>query len=802
MPKLLRSLLKSPVYTLIAVAALALGIGANTVLFSAISTLFLRPLPFADSDRLVRIYSSFAERGLERTNVSWPRFKAWAEQQRSFSHFAAQSFTGFTLTGTGEPERLQAMRVTGDFLPALGVQPVLGRGFTAEEQAPGGANAILVSHGFWQRRLGGSADAIGKTLTLDGKPHTVVGVLPASVGFPWQQFQIWAPRVYEQEGVPPELVERGTGYLLLLGRLKPGVTVAQATEEMKVITSRYGAAFPEKVDAKTGSVVVPWLEDLVGDQRPMFITLLAAVGCVLLVACANVANLLLARFTARRKETAIRVALGASRRQIAVQFLAESVLLSALAGGLGILLASWGLPVLARLGQDFSPRLTEVRLDLAVLGFAVLLSLLTGVVLGIVPALQASRTDANEALKDSSRGSTAGRHRGRFRSILLVAEVAMSLVLLVGAALLIDSFRRLQHVDPGFKPQGLTTFFVGLPAASYPDVNRQSLFYQTLLEKLSALPGVTHASAASSLPIAAGGFSRSPAAVEGRALPPVGERLLTVRSTITPGHFTALGIPLKQGRDFTWRDRDGQVNVVIINETMARQLFPGENPVGRRLITGIASVPREIVGVVGDVRSENLTLTPGAEMYYPAAQIDGAFLSVVVRSERSTASLRPEIVATLHSLDPGLPVGDIDAYPKLLAQAVSDRRLATWLLGGFALLALVLAGMGLYSVIAYGVAQRTNEFGIRMALGAKPSAVIGLVLREGLRLTAIGLLVGLGVAFALTHLMQTLLFEVSATDPLVFAFVAVFLLVVATLACLVPAISATKVDPISALRAE
>ena len=802
MQHVLRQLAKSPGYTALAVGALALGIGANTVLFSTINTLFLRPLAFHEPAQLVHVWGSFPERGLEQADVSWPRFTAWRDSQQVFSEFAAQAFTGFTLTGRGDPENLAAMRVTANFFATLGVQPLLGRSFSADDDRPGGANVALLSHGFWQKHFGGDKNALGQLLVLNGTPFTIIGVLPPTLGFPFAQQQVWVPRVFEPEFLPPDIVQRGTGYLTLLARLKPGLSLAQAEENFHVIDKSYGAANPEKVDAKAGLHVFNFQEDLVGGQRPMFLTLLAAVGCVLLIACANVANLLLARFTARRKEIAIRTALGATRARLVAQFLAESVLLAALAGALGVLLAVWGLDVLARVGVNFIPRITELSLDARVLGFAVALSLLTGLVLGVVPALHASRTDPNESLKDASRGSSGGRHRGRFRSALLVTEVALSLMLLVGAALLLDSFRRLQNVAPGFRSDDTTVFNLVLPAGSYPDLARQSLFFQNALEKIHALPGVTHAAGTSTLPGAGNGFTRSPAAVEGRPLPAVSDRKITLRSTTLPGFFAALDIPMKQGRDFTWRDRSDAPNVVIINETLAKEFFPNENPLGRRLITGIQSIPREIVGVAADVRSQNISLPPGAEMYYSAAQLDGAFLNFVIRSPRPAASLRSEIVAAIRTLDAGLPVVGVQPYSDVLAQSIADRRLSMLLLGGFAALALALAGMGIYSVIAYGIAQRTHEFGIRLALGAAGGDVVALVMKEGLRLALLGLGIGLAAAFALTRLMQNLLFEVSATDPAVFFGVALFVCAIAAFACFIPARRATKIDPMVALRAE
>jgi putative ABC transport system permease protein len=797
----LRQLLRQPGFTILAVVALALGIGANTVLFSAINTLFLRPLSYPQPEQLVRVWGSFPERGLDRTNVSWPRYSAWRDQQQSFSEFAAQAFTGFTLTGRGDPENLQGIRVTANFFPTLGVQPLLGRTFTTDDDRPGGPNVAILSHVFWQKRFGGDNNILGQAIVLNGTPFTVIGVMPAALKFPFAQNQVWLPRVFEEEGLPPDIIQRGTGYLLTLGRLKPGVTLAQADEQLHVIDKRYAAANHEKVDSKAGVHVFSFHEDLVGQQRPMMLTLFAAVGCVLLVACANVANLLLARFTARRKEIAIRTALGATRTRIVMQFLAESVLTAGIAGVLGVLLAVWGLDLLKKVAENFIPRVLEISLDLYVLGFAVGLSLVTGLVLGLVPALHASRSDPIDSLKDSSRGTT-GRQAGRLRAGLLVTEVALSLVLLVGAVLLIDSFRRLQNVEPGFQAEGVTTFFVGLPPGSYPDIERQALFFQNAIEKIKALPGVANAAAGSNLPAAGNGNTRSPAAVEGRPLPPVSDRTITVRSTISPGFFETLGVQIKQGRDFNWRDRAGAPDVVIINETMAKKLFPGENPIGHRLITGIASIPREIVGVSADVRSEDLSLPPGAEMYYPSAQLDGAFLSVIVRSARPAASLRTELVAAIHGLDPGLPIDQVQPYSEILAQASADRRLSMYLLGGFAGLALALAGMGIYSVIAYGVAQRTNEFGIRFALGAAARDVIGLVMKEGLRLAVVGLVVGLALSFAITRLMRRLLFEVSPTDPMLYSGVALFICTVAALACFVPALRATRIDPMQALRTE
>ncbi len=800
MTQALRSLLKSPGYTVLAVLALALGIGANTVLFSAINAVFLRPLPFPEAHRLLRIHTVFADRGMAEAAVSWPRFTALRDQQDRLTGVAATAFGGFTLTGRGDPEQVPGQRATHNLFSVLGVQPVLGRAFTAEEDAPGGPEVVMLSHAFWRKHFAQAPEVIGGTVILDGRPRTIVGVLPP-LPFPFDQPEVWAPRVFEADGIPPELRDLGTGYLNVIARTKPGITLEQAAEQLRVIHSRYAAANPEKVDAKAGINPLSLQEDMVGEQRPMLMTLLAAVGCVLLVACANVANLLLARFAARRKEIAVRVALGATRTRLAVQFLTESVLTAAVAGAFGILLALWGIGILRQAAAPFLPRADELDLDWRVLGFAVAVTLLTGVALGLVPACQAAATSSAEALKDSARGSTGGRRAGRFRNGLVVLEVALSLVLLVGASLLTGSFLRLQHVETGFRTDGISTFFLALPPSQYADQHRQALFFQQALERIKALPGVTQAVATNGLPVVGGG-ARSPAAADGESLPPMAQRLLTRRNTTTPGFFATFDVPLLRGRDFTWADRAGAPNVVIINERLAKRLFPDQDPIGRRIITGIQSIPREVVGVFADMRSQNLAEPVLEEMFYPAMQVDGAFLTVAVRSERPAESLRPELVAAVRAVDPGLPVQNVQTFAEQLSGTLADRQLAMYLLGGFAALALILAGMGIYSVIAYGVTQRTNEFGIRIALGAEPATVVRMVLREGVALAALGLLVGTVLAASSARFMQGLLFDVSAGDPLVFAGVALFLVLVTVLACLFPARAATKVDPLRALRAD
>ena len=798
-----RQLRKTPGFTLIALLTLALGIGANVAIFSAINTLFLRPLNFAEPDRLVRLWSSFPDRGLDQANLSYPRYEYLRDQLDGVTDLSAQAFTGFVLTGRGEPQQALANSVSDRFFPLLGVSAQLGRTFRPEENLPGAARVTVLSHGFWQRQFNRDPAAIGQSLTLNGVPHTIIGVLPASFGFPFDQTPLWVARPFELDGFPPDLIQRGSGYLVVTGRLKPGVTLERLNEQMKLVGARYAADHPEKVDTNAPMFARDFHEDLTGNQRPTFIVLLSAVGLVLLIACANIANLFLVRLTSRRKEIAIRTALGATRSGIVRLFLTECVLLSFTAGLLGAGLAYWGVDALARVAGDFIPRAVEISIDGQVLAFALVLSLLTGLALGLVPSWQASHTDINETLKDAGRGSTSASAKG-LRGLLYVGEVALSLVLLAGAALLLSSFIRLQQVAPGMRTDGITTFNIPLSPGQYPDLARQTAFYEQLVEKIGALPGVTGVSGTDFLPVVVGGNgTQSPFALEGESLPPVNQRLLAVRPNTFPGYFGVMGIPIKQGRDFTWRDREKTPNVAIISESVAKRLFPnGENPIGRRLITGIASVPREIVGVVGDVRTQGLAAAPRDQMYYPSAQLGDGFFAVVVRSDRPAASLRQELIDAVHAIDPGIPIDRVDDFSALVSASVADRRLVMALVGSFAALALGLAGLGIYGVIAYSVTQRTTEIGVRMAMGATPGTIIRQVLGESLRLTGVGLAIGLIATLSLTRLLQAQLFEVKASDPLILAGVSVFLVAIAALASWLPARRAARIDPLVALRGE
>ncbi|HYV20978.1 MAG TPA: ABC transporter permease [Verrucomicrobiae bacterium] len=795
-----RLLFKSAGSTLLAVLALALGIGANTAMFSIINTLFLRPLPFVEPERVVQLTSHLPERQLDNAPFSLPRYGVVQDHQQVFSHLSVAAFTPFTMTGHGDPEQLQGVMVSADTMPLLGVQPLQGRDFSAEEQAKGGPDVVLISERLWRRLFDGSPDAIGRALTLDGRPHTVIGILPPSLSrFPFNQIDLWAPRPEEVPFLVPAQVDNGAFAFQVLGRLKPGVTLEQARENVKVLAAAYKADHPKNVDAPSQAVVTPWLESLVGNQRRTFAILFAAVGCVLLIACANVANLLLARFTGRRKEIAVRIALGASRGAVIRPFLIESVMVAAGGALLGLLLAQWGLDAFLSVGRDFVPRSIEIGIDPVVLAFTAALALLTGLVMGLVPALQAAKPDVNEELQSASRGSTAGVAASRFRKGLLTAEIALSFVLLVSAGLLLASFARLQRVAPGFQPDGLFVGGINVPMNRYPTDDDLAGFYRRLLERMAALPGVTSVALSDALPLS-GAVPVAPVAVVGKDLAPMSERPSGLRHLVSPGMFKTLGIPLRQGRDFDERDRPNIPHVVIVNETMAHQFFGTENPIGRHLITGMGQIESEIVGVVADNHSIDLTSAPVAEYFLPTLQRPENFNALILRVAGDPAAIAPAVRAALKEVDPTLPLLQPQTMNAVIAQLTADRRLVMVLLGIFAALAVVLAAIGLYGVMAYLIRQRTGEIGVRMALGARPGAIQGMVVLEGMRLAAWGIGIGGLAAFAATRLLQTFLFEVTPSNPVVYAAIALIIATVAGAASWFPARRASRIDPLVALR--
>ena len=721
------------------------------------------------------------------------------QRQQVFSDLALSAGNGFTLTGRGDPEQLVALHASASVLPALGLEPLVGRNFSADEDRPGGEAVVLISHGIWQERFNRDPSALGQALTLNGAPYTIIGVLPeAASAFPLNGFEIWVPRPAEVPYLVPSQLNNGGFFFQALARLRPGVSLEQAREAMNVIAAGYRDANPANVDAPSQIEVVPVLEDAVGEQRQSYLMLFGAVGCVLLIACANIANLLLARFAGRRKEIAARFALGARRVHVVRQLVIESMLLALLGGAVGVLLAQWALGAVIVLGADLIPRAVEIRLDPVALAFSLLVTLVTGLAIGLLPAFQAARVNVNETLKESSRGSTAAGQR--LRAGLLVAEVSLSLVLLIAAGLLLVSFARLQRVEPGFQPEGVFSAQLGLPPQRY-DEDKLVAFYELLYKRLATLPSSTSAALTDRVPLT-GGQTPAPIAVVGRPVPPMAERPYANRHLVSPKYFTTLGIPIRAGRDFDERDSSRVPHVVIVNQAFATRHFPGEDPIGRTLITGMGQLPSRIIGVVADVRSSGLNTPPEADYFLPALQRPETFTNILVRTELGPTAMASIVRDALRAVDPELPLLQPQTLSARIAATIADRRLALVLLAGFAALALVLASLGVYSVMAHLVAFRTSEIGIRMALGATPGAVMRMVLGHGRRLTLLGIALGIAGAFFVSRLMQQALFEVNPADPLIYVVVAATLLGVAEFASWLPARRATRIDPVIALRAE
>ena len=792
-----RQLLKSPGFSFVAIVGLGLGIGANIALFSVINSVFLRPLPYREPGRLVRLTSTSKEQNLTRVGFSYPRYLEVRRRQTVFSDLALSTGNAFTLTGRGDAEQLIGLHASASMLPALGLQPALGRNFSADEDRPGGEPVALVGHRIWQERFNRSPTILGQTLTLNGTSYMIIGVLPeAASTFPLDQFQIWIPRPAEVSFLAPSQLNGGGYFFQAIGRLAPGVSIAPAREALNVVAASYRAANPANVDAPSTIEVVPILEDAVGAQRQSYLMLFGAVGCVLLIACANIANLLLARFAGRRKEIAARLALGASRADVLRQLVTESMVLALLGGGVGLLLAWWALRAVVALGADLIPRAVEIGFDPMALAFSLVVTLVTGLTIGVLPALQAARVNVNAALNESSRGSTGGGQR--LRAGLLVAEVSLSLVLLIAAGLFLTSFARLQRVEPGFEREGVFTAQLVLPP-----IDREKLvaFYEQFYSRLTTLPGSASAAFTDNVPLT-GGQAPAPVAVMGRPVPPLSERAQANRHLISPKYFSTLRIPIRAGRDFDERDNARVPHVVIVNETFAKRHFPGEDPIGRTLITGMAQLPSRIVGVVADVRSAGLNTPPNPDYFLPALQRPEPFTNILIRTNVSPAAMAPAVREALRSVAPDVPLLEPQALSTRIAQTIADRKLALVLLGAFAALALVLASLGVYSVMAHLVAVRTNEIGIRMALGASPRMVLRMVLGHGRRLTLLGIALGIAGAFVVSRLIQQALFEVNPADPRVYLAVSAMLLLVAEFASWLPAWRATRIDPLIAMRNE
>ncbi len=801
-----RLLAKSPSFTCVAVLTLAFGIGANTAIFSIINAVLLKPLAFHEPDNLMVVWNTDPQD--DQFAITYPDFLDWRQQQQSFEQLGAYSSRDFTLTGTGDPVRLRAAMLTAEVLPLLGVPPQLGRFFEEAEDRPG-ARAVILSHRLWRERFSARTDLLGQTITLNGTPHNVVGVMPADFAFPLQNdppIELWTTTATLQEGRLPLSAQRGNHAMEAIGRLKANVTRQQAQTDMQNIVAGLAAQYPE-TNAEFGVRVAPLHQELVRDVRTALWILFGAVACVLLIACANVANLLLVRASSRHKEMAIRSALGAGRLRIIRQLLTESLLLALIGGGLGILLAMWATDSLVALAPKGLPRAAEVALDGRVLGFTALIALFTGALFGLAPALQISKTRLMQTLKESGRTSTEGNRHHRLRSALVVAEVAIALMLLVTAGLLINSFYRLQQVQPGFHTAKLLSFRLSLPETRYAESQAITNFYRQLDEGIETIPGVQSVAYTTALPFSGqgGGLGFS---IEGEPTEAnVPFPYETDYRTISPGYFQTLGIPLLSGRDYDQRDTNESNPVVIINETLAKKYFANQNPLGKRINPSFGAdsrgvLMREIIGIVGDVKHARLDEEANPVVYIAHAQNSRPVMTMAVLTENDPNQSVAAIRAQVQAIDKDLPIFNLRTVEQAIRSSVAQPRFNTLLLGLFAGVALLLTIVGLYGVMSYSVTLRTHEIGLRMALGAQPSEILRLVLKQGLRLTLLGVLLGLAIAYAIARVTESLLFDISATDPLTFSLVSALLIGVALAACFIPARRATKVDPMVALRYE
>jgi putative ABC transport system permease protein len=806
-----RMLWKSPGFTFVALLTIALGIGANTAIFSVVNATLLLPLPYQDPNQIVLVWGTnphgFGWHG--KTGFSVANFLDYKEQNKVFEEMSAFLGTsGFTLTGTDHAEHIKGGSVTSDFFKVLKVQPILGRSLSPEDEQPGRDHVVLLSHGLWQRRFGSDQKIVGETIQLDAKPYTVVGVLPPGFEFSIPDFysakDLWVPAI-----VPNDKSDRAGKYLIVLARLKPGVTRQMAQADLDAITGRLTTEYSREMSG-FGTRLVPLQEQIFGDVRLVLLILFGAVGFVLLISCANVASLQLARASTRQKEIAIRAALGASRGRLARQLLTESMLLAVIGGALGVLIGSWGIKLLTGLRPASLLPGLNITIDFTVLGYSLVLSVITGILFGFVPALQSKPRRLSESLKEGGKTSAAGDSGRRIRGLLAISEIALSLVLLIGAGLLIRSFVGLLMVDPGFETKNILTVPIHLPEYAYQEPTKQAEFYTQVMERIKALPGVTAVGATSDLPPTGNSHSSS-FSIDGHALP-VSDNSLGVEDRLaTPEYFRVMGIPVAAGRPFSEADNRSAPPVALVNQTFARRFFPNENPVGQRLRFDEPKPSNPwitIVGVVGDVRGFGLDKEPNSEIYLAYQQPNVWHynplpnLHLVVRTAGEPNSVAPSVLATVQEFDKDVPLPHARTMETILAASIGARRFNMVLLGLFAGIATILAAVGIYGMISFSVAQRTREIGIRMALGARRADVLKLVLRNGMILALSGVVIGLAGAFALTRLMATLLFAVTPTDAVTYTIVSIGFLAVALFACLIPARRAMKVDPLVALRYE
>ena len=796
-----RGLWKTPGFSFVAILTIAVGIGANAALFSVYDRLVLNPVTIPRPSSLVAIWTNNPQVNFNAPAVSWPRYEVLRTEARSFRSIGISAFDNFTLTGNGEPEQLNSQRVSASFLPTLGILPARGRNFTEAEDLPNGPAVCIISHELWQTRFGARESLVGDTITLNGQPWEVVGVMPPRLSPPFAQVQVFAPRVFEVGGLTPIQVQNGAGYAQPIARLKPDVSLKQAAGELAAISRSYQEQYAAKLDATSTSEPRMFVASLVGNLEPTFYTLLGAVSFVLLIACANVASLFLGRLTARHKEIAVRQALGATRVQVVKQFLVESLTFSCVAATVGTLLALWALSAVQSIVSSQLPPNADVELNWRALIFTAAITLVTALLVGLAPALQASRADLIGVLKDSARGSSSGGS-GRMRATLIVGEVVLSVVLLVGSSLLLISFVRLQQLPPGFEAKGAAAAFVGVPASRYGTPAQQAQFFSQVIERLRADGRVSGAAVAIGLPLS--GFNpRFPYGVGGRPVLPLSQRPLANLGIVSEDYFRMMRIAIVAGRAFTADDRDGAPGVCIINESLAKRLFPGEPALGKIILRGRdAEIRAEVVGVIHDVKTNGPSVPAPDEVYYPFRQMARPGMAVVARTDGDAAALQAVIRTAVADVDQDQPISFFATLETNVSQSLGAQRIVASLTAIFAALALALSAVGLYSVLAYAVSQRTSELGIRMALGAQPGQVVRLVMANGLQLVALGLAIGLVGAAGAARLIQTLLFNVQPLDPLVYAGVAVVFTLIASLACLVPSMRASRIDPLIALRSE
>jgi putative ABC transport system permease protein len=799
-----RALLKQPAFTLVAVLTLALGIGANTAIFSVVNAVLLHSLPYRDADRLMTVWENNRRSGRDQNVINLGNYFDWKEQNRVFEDMATFFDLTTNLTSGGDPEEIPAQIASSNLFSVLGVNAALGRTFTADDGKSGAPRVIVLSYGLWQRRFGGDPAIVGRKIILNNNETTVVGVMPAD--FTWhirngsmtrKSAEMWGPWQ-----ITEDMRQRRGRFAMAVGRLKPGVTVAQAQAEMNSLGARLEQQYHD-FNANWGVNAVPLRKQFTGEIRTALLFLVGAVGFVLLIACANVANLLLGRAAARQKEVAVRAALGASRWRIIRQLLTESLLLAGLGGIAGLVLAWWGTDLLVSLSPPELLNLPQVKISAPVLGFTLAVSMLTGVIFGLVPAFEATRLNLTESLKEGGKNVGGSTRSRRLRSVLVVAEVVLAIVPLVCAGLLIRSFSRLQAVDPGFNAENLLTMRVGLPGRKYDAERKVVDFFRSAISQMQSLPGVESVGATSFLPFAAP-HSGTLVEIEGRPKLPPGQELGTGVIVTDANYFRTMQIPLKRGRLFTDQEATEMRHVVVINEAFARKNFPGEDPLGKRVVIYMKddNQPCEIIGIVGDSKHMNLDATIEPMSYWPHPELAYNSMTFVIRTKGDAAAITSGARNIIRGLDPEQPVADVITMERLIGKSVARARFNTLLLTILSLIALLLAGVGIYSVMAYSVTQRTHEIGVRMALGARAGHVLRMVIMRGMVLVIVGLAIGVGLSFAVTRLMKTFLYDVSTTDALTFAGVPLLLAVIALLACYLPARRAAKVDPMVALRYE